>query len=87
MIRITLCRCGTRYKINRGAKGQFVKEFSNLNEFVRWFDGRQGKLFCPNIDQELSKHEHQILIMKTRGYMDKTHKEERELVRRKFGLI
>lgn len=64
MIKITCCRNGSRFRLNRECKGQFVKEFKDLNELALWWYKSRRKIFFPKIRQELSKEQVRTLCLK-----------------------
>lgn len=73
MLRITCCRCGTSYRVNRHGKGQFVKEFKDLSDFARWWVKSRSKIYFPNIRKELSNRQKVTLLRKISSLEERNH--------------
>ena len=60
-MKITCCRKGIYERPNRFAKGCFIKEFNDIESFVKFFIEKRHILWFPNLRRELTKTEWEIL--------------------------
>lgn len=70
-MKITCCRCGINYKANRKAKGQFIREFNNLEELAKFIVKENYKLYFPKMKSELTSREREVLCKKVASLKNK----------------
>lgn len=77
-MKITICRSGKFPTCNVHSRGCFVKEFSSIEEYAKFYIDHYPVFFYPNIMEELSKKERNILLNKVSSMLRKS----RDMVKR-----
>lgn len=71
---ISCCRIGSFNSFNRKSKGIFKKKFKTLSDLTNFWMKSKRKVYFPNIRNELTKNELEILNRKCHAVAYKNNK-------------